>query len=287
MELQKLVSSIMEQVIEADVNSAKEGRASKVPNDTYEDALALAVINAILGKYLEVPEDKNTEHIRVRDSHKEEDQRITKSTNVSKLVQKSVSPSRFNGSTKEQRIDSEETLSSSSWSSSCTSSESSYTTSSNSSLSYSSSEEEQPTSFSSQLSFDPHVELFLSKDLESKDNWILKKSMKSAFPIPVSWTERLNQEKLFLKEMVNLTDDLKQEIEYSKVENECSQCSETENNMTEEDFYNSVFLQDHITKRQGFLKIGEEIGESSTDDIWEEGKLNFPSVKLLATKFQN
>ena len=64
---------------------------------------------------------------------------------------------------------------------------------------------------------------------------------------------------------------------------------ETENNITEEIFSNNVF--NGVEKvPKCFLKLGEDIGESSTDDIFEDGldsKMKFPSVKLLASRFLN
>ena len=63
MELQRLVSSILETVVEAKLTLAEGGAeaAADPASGTYEDSLALAVINCILYKYNEVePETKVT-----------------------------------------------------------------------------------------------------------------------------------------------------------------------------------------------------------------------------------
>ena len=56
MELQRLVSSILETVVEAKLTLAEGGAedAADPASGTYEDSLALAVINCILYKYNEV-----------------------------------------------------------------------------------------------------------------------------------------------------------------------------------------------------------------------------------------
>ena len=56
----------------------------------------------------------------------------------------------------------------------------------------------------------------------------------------------------------NLTDDVKR-----KLREERSYCGdETELSQTEEQFYNSVY-----DMNKQFLRLGDEIGESSTDDL--------------------
>ena len=67
MELQRLVSSILETVVEAKLTLAEGGAeaAADPASGTYEDSLALAVINCILYKYNEV-ELETKVHTKVR-----------------------------------------------------------------------------------------------------------------------------------------------------------------------------------------------------------------------------
>ena len=71
MELQRLVSSILETVVEAKLTLAEGGAeaAADPASGTYEDSLALAVINCILYKYNEV-ELETKVHTKVP-NHKE------------------------------------------------------------------------------------------------------------------------------------------------------------------------------------------------------------------------
>ena len=69
MELQRLVSSILETVVEAKLTLAEGGAedAADPASGTYEDSLALAVINCILYKYNEVElETKVTRRFVIR-----------------------------------------------------------------------------------------------------------------------------------------------------------------------------------------------------------------------------
>lgn len=278
MNLQKLVSSIVEAIIEADYTENIEDVS--IPHETYEDTLALAVINSILIKYNADLEDQNRKN---EDRNKD----VNKFSSTSKTEKQPYNrPSKdptgiiyldINQNCKDSTNISE-TSSSRYSDTSSSDSQSSYTSSSSdSSLASTTSPSNEP--ITSTKLYDPFIELYLTKSHPDiwENNWTLKvnEDEKQHHKISLSsWRKRLNVRNSLQDQLENLTDDVKTELEQRNcnvLRNINLLCNEqNEKELTEQKFYNSVWFWTSQTLMcqdgEYFVKLGEDIGESSTDD---------------------
>ena len=324
MELQRLVSAILETVVEAKLTLAEGGaeEAADPASGTYEDSLALAVINCILYKYnedLELEPDPGT---RDRDEGGSSSRRLGQQPGLSADKQ----PAANTGSNKNypvvhlskavgngclpgcSYVSPESSSSSSSSDSSSLSSEVSSTStlsSSSSSVSSSTSSPYPPDC----KAYDPTLELYLSeRGVQGPgDNWSLEpswqQSLRSQAALLSPWTQRLNVHKSLCEQLRNLTDDVKTELEVrnrkvlrenlvSDGDDDLEDQSETEKECTERQFRNSVLRwspappQLVLDRGRLVLKLGAEVGESSTDDANTFPVVNavqrFESMKSLS-----
>lgn len=278
MNLQKLVSSIVEAIIEVDYTENIEDVS--IPHETYEDTLALAVINSILIKYNADLEDQNRKN---EDRNKD----VNKFSSTSKTEKQPYNrPSKdptgiiyldINQNCKDSTNISE-TSSSRYSDTSSSDSQSSYTSSSSdSSLASTTSPSNEP--ITSTKLYDPFIELYLTKSHPDiwENNWTLKvnEDEKQHHKISLSsWRKRLNVRNSLQDQLENLTDDVKTELEQRNcnvLRNINLLCNEqNEKELTEQKFYNSVWFWTSQTLMcqdgEYFVKLGEDIGESSTDD---------------------
>ena len=289
MNLQKLVSSIVEAIIEVDYSENREDVC--IPHETYEDTLALAVINSILEKYnadLDVEDRKNED--RNKDSYNCSSVKKAGKQSYNKIRQNQAESSCLDmnhnskdniGTTKNINK-----ISKTSFSDMSSDTLSSFTdTSSETSLSSDSSFASTTTLSSGTLTtnkfFDPFVELYLTKSRPDtwENNWTLKVHDEAKLHNKISltsWRKRLNVRKSLQVQFENLTDDVKTKLEQRncnvlQLQNINSLCTERiENELTEQKFYNSVWFWTSQTlicqDGEYFVKIGDDIGESSTDD---------------------
>ena len=296
MNLQKLVSSIVEAIIEVDYSEKREDVCT--PHETYEDTLALAVINSILEKYnadLDVEDRKN--ETRNKDSYKWSSvKKAGKSSyNSNRVRQNPAGSSSLDmnhnskdniGTTKNINNISKTSFSDMSSDTSSSFSDTSSETSLSSDSSLASTTTPSRGTFTTNKFFDPFVELYLTKSHPEiwENNWTLKVhdeayGAKQHNKISLtSWRKRLNVRKSLQAQFENLTDDVKTKLEQRNCNALQLQniyinplCSERkENELTEQKFYNSVWFWTSQTlicqDGEYFVKIGDDIGESSTDD---------------------
>ena len=292
MNLQKLVSSIVEAIIEVDYSENREDVS--IPHETYEDTLALAVINSILIKYnadLDVEDRKNED--RNKDSNQRSSEKKAEKQSYNRVRQNPVGSSCLDvNHNSKDNIETTKNINditspsdtSSSISDLSSDTSSSFTdTSSETSLSSYTSLTSTTTPSSGALTtnkfFDPFVELYLTKSHPEiwENNWTLKvhDEAKQHNKISLtSWRKRLNVRKSLQAQFENLTDDVKLTLEQRNckvLQNTNALCSERkENGLTEQKFYNSVWFWTSQTlicqDGEYFVKIGDDIGESSTDD---------------------
>lgn len=292
MNLQKLVSSIVEAIIEVDYSENREDVS--IPHETYEDTLALAVINSILIKYnadLDVEDRKNED--RNKDSNQRSSEKKAEKQSYNRVRQNPVGSSCLDvNHNSKDNIETTKNINditspsdtSSSISDLSSDTSSSFTdTSSETSLSSDTSLASTTTPSSGALTtnkfFDPFVELYLTKSHPEiwENNWTLKvhDEAKQHNKISLtSWRKRLNVRKSLQAQFENLTDDVKTTLEQRNckvLQNTNALCSERkENGLTEQKFYNSVWFWTSQTlicqDGEYFVKIGDDIGESSTDD---------------------
>ena len=254
MELQHLISNIIEAVIDAESSLYNRIHCSElIETNTYEDALAVAVINAVLNKYSEDDIDERI-HLIVKDAEskglEKNDKEVannTQNSNFSHLKEGSGSKNNNHENVESDSLSSSDISSSSSTSSSSSSL-------SSTSCSSSSSSEDMTPPHQSLPPYDSSLELYLSpSDHHTDNNWSLKQAREIPvkYPLPVFSMKRFNL-------IENLTDDVKR-----KLREERRYCGdECDLSQTEEQFYNSVY-----DMNKQFLRLGDEIGESSTDDL--------------------
>ena len=276
MNLQKLVSSIVEAIIEVDYTENIEDVS--IPHETYEDTLALAVINSILIKYNADLEDQN----RKNEDRNKDVNKFSSKTEKQPYNRPSKDPTGIiyldiNQNCKDSTNISE-TSSSRYSDTSSSDSQSSYTSSSSdSSLASTTSPSNEP--ITSTKLYDPFIELYLTKSHPDiwENNWTLKvnEDEKQHHKISLSsWRKRLNVRNSLQDQLENLTDDVKTELEQRNcnvLRNINLLCNEqNEKELTEQKFYNSVWFWTSQTLMcqdgEYFVKLGEDIGESSTDD---------------------
>ena len=285
MNLQKLVSSIVEAIIEVDYTE-NIGDVS-IPHETYEDTLALAVINSILTKYNADLEDQNRKNEdRNKDVNKFSSTRKTEKQLYNRpnkdptgIICLDINQNCKDSTETSNTIDNISETSSSCYSDTSSSdSQSNYTSSSSdSSLAKTTSPSNEP--ITSTKLYDPFIELYLTKSHPDiwKNNWTLKvnEDEKQHHKISLSsWRKRLNVRNSLQDQLENLTDDVKTELEQrncnvlrniNQLRNE-----QNEKELTEQKFYNSVWFWTSQTLMcqdgEYFVKLGEDIGESSTDD---------------------
>ena len=292
MNLQKLVSSIVEAIIEVDYSEKREDVCT--PHETYEDTLALAVINSILEKYnadLDVEDRKN--ETRNKDSYKWSSVKKAGKPSYNRVRQNPAGSSSLDmnhnskdniGTTKNINNISKTSFSDMSSDTSSSFSDTSSETSLSSDSSLASTTTPSRGTFTTNKFFDPFVELYLTKSHPEiwENNWTLKVhdeayGAKQHNKISLtSWRKRLNVRKSLQVQFENLTDDVKTALEQRncnvlQLQNINSLCTERkENELTEQKFYNSVWFWTSQTlicqDGEYFVKIGDDIGESSTDD---------------------
>ena len=139
--------------------------------------------------------------------------------------------------------------------------------------------------------YDPTLELYLSHRVQGPgDNWSLEpswqQSLRSQAALLSPWSQRLNVHRSLYEQLRNLTDDVKTELEvrnrkllrenlYSDGDDDLEDQSEAEKECTERQFRNSVVRmrwtpappQLVLDRGRLVLKLGAEVGESSTDDV--------------------
>ena len=345
MELQHMITSIVEDTIEANFFDGVDTNYVNVPHETYEDTLAIAIINSILVKYKDDLEDTDSNN-KVSKDHNSDQRRSSDKEKFGKPPSFKSSDTNTTSSKKEDKSNSFHFLSKScdllSLSDSSYTSASSFSSSPVSSLSPSSqisSLSSYPSSITSssseslissmsitpppsenildEKSYDPVLGLYLSKNetgkiVNNEENWTLRQSSSFFNKNQISlslWHQRLNIKQSLFHHLQNLTDDVKKELESrnfnvltDNVDNfddgDAGHCSfETNNNCTEESFYNSsLFWHSHsfqqilFDKERFYLKLGEDIGETNTDDITSDNDnddLGFVSVLDSIQKFES
>ena len=253
--------------------------------------MALAVINSILEKYnadLDVEDRKNED--RNKDSYKWSSIKKAEKRSYNRVRQNPAGSSCLDmnhnskdniGTTKNINNISKTSFSdmSSDTSSSFTDTSSETSLSSDSSLA--STTPPSSGTITTNKFFDPFVELYLTKSHPEiwENNWTLKVQDEATQHNKISltsWRKRLNVRKSLQAEFENLTDDVKTKLEQRncnvlQLQNINPLCSERkENELTEQKFYNSVWFWTSQTlicqDGEYFVKIGDDIGESSTDD---------------------
>ena len=283
MNLQTLVSSIVEAIIEVDYSENIEDLS--IPHETYEDTLALAVINSILVKYNTDLDDQNMKNEdRNKDTNKMTNTARTvkqlsnsASQNPAELISLDINQNSKGGTGTTNTNDNISETSSSCYSDTSSSdSQSSFTSSSSDSSlasTTSPSDEEKTTN----KFYDPFIELYLSKSHTDiwETNWTLKVNEDAKQISLSSWRKRLNVRNSLQDQFNNLTDDVKTELEQRNCNvlrniNLPKQNTEQNEEEPEHRFYNSVWFwtSQTLTCQDGeyFVKLGEDIGESSTDD---------------------
>ena len=287
MNLQKLVSSIVEAIIEVDYSENIEDLS--IPHETYEDTLALAVINSILVKYNtdlddqnRKNEDRNKDTNRMTNTARTEKQKQlpnSASQNPAGLISLDINQNSKGGTETTNTDDNISETSSSCYSDTSSSDSQSSFTSSSSDCSLSSTTSPSDEQKTTNKFYDPFIELYLTKSQTDiwETNWILKvnEDAKQQDKISLSsWRKRLNVRNSLQDQFENLTDDVKTELEQRNcnvLRNISILCNEqNEKEPIEQRFYNSVWFwtSQTLTCQDGeyFVKLGEDIGESSTDD---------------------
>ena len=287
MNLQKLVCSIIEAVTEP--NYSENIEDINILHETYEDTLALAVINSILIRY---NDDLNDTYRTDEDRNKDRNKSLG-TNNSEKLIQNKgnktspkLSGLDINQNLKDVTARKNVDTISDTFSSVCTSSDTSSSSSCCSSYSSSSSADSTTSSTSSpsltfldsNQAYDSSVELYLTqKNPEMCENWTLKSPQKLLLHQKISlslWKKRLNVRESLIDNLKNLTDDVKNELEKRNCKvlqqvNLSNSHDENENELTGQKFYKSVWFWTSQTlvcqDGEYLVKLGEDIGESSTD----------------------
>ena len=277
-----------------------------IPSKTYEDILAVALINLILSKYNEYFRDEDYQHFG--SLHLQANQQRTafsQTGNSAKhLTTRAVHrPLTTTVRTKTsnlplgknaQQMNDEEGSELSSLSSTTTSSSSSSSTSSFSSSSTADSISSSSSDSSCELSgqclkpvfntvYDGSLGLYLSEKSESVgDNWTLKPEQKLYLFNSIFGLQRLNVRQSLNSFLTNLTDDLKEELQPEmQYFNEETDCEYTEKHFESVLHYRSPPPNVVYEKQRLYLQLGEEIGESSTDDFEDKLLPVLESVQLF------
>ena len=283
-----------------------------IPGKTYEDILAVALINLILWKYNEDLEDEDHEIFgsnnppsngqrnafsQTENSSKQDEGRPAGGAVGGERQQQTNIRTRtdlkYNNHQEGQHSESSSLISTSSSSTAsdslCSSSSTtSYSTESSSPSSRSSSSSPSSGSQFRGSSYDDSLGLYLSDRREEggDSNWVLKPQQNFTQSNPVFGLYRLNVKQSLENCLTNLTDDLKEKIEERNIRlletltnhSEADINHETDCEYTEKQF-NSVIKwtptspsSNHDTQTV-YLYLGEEIGESNTDDVEDEDNL--------------
>lgn len=264
----------------------------------------MALINLILAKYNEYLQDED--YKRFGSFHLQTNQEIAKNSVKplttragSRAVTSSVRTQNFSpsGNNAQQRKDEEcselSSLSSTS-SSSSSSSTSSFSSSSSSTADSISSTSSQPSSELSGQSqkplfntvYDGSLGLYLSEKSEESvgDNWTLKPEQNFFLFNSIFGLQRLSMRGSLNSYLTNLTDDLKSEVDAEmKYSNEETDCEYTEKLFQSGLRYRSPQPNVVYERQRFYLRLGDEIGESSTDDVGDDDNILpvFERVQML------
>ena len=284
-----------------------------IPGKTYEDILAIALINLILSKYNEDLQEENPKMTEPFNPPSNEQRNAFSQTEqlrgttvrgaaAGRLQLKTMKTNNNNNNNnnycqmKDENSESSSLTSSSSDSSSSTSSDSVSSTFSTTSISSSELSYESPAQLSDTV-YDGCLGLYLSnkKEEDIYDNWILKPQQKNtSFDL-----HRENVKQSLKTCLVNLTDDLKEEMEQRNIDLLCAlgADSDVDNNQqtdceyTETQFHSVLgwhwapALNVYSHNQRFYLQLGEEIGESSTD--FEEEQENILPVNETIQLFES
>ena len=284
-----------------------------IPGKTYEDILAIALINLILSKYNEDLQEENPKMTEPFNPPSNEQRNAFSQTEqlrgttvrgaaAGRLQLKTMKTNNNNNNNnnycqmKDENSESSSITSTSSDSSSSTSSDSVSSTFSTTSISSSELSYESPAQLSDTV-YDGCLGLYLSnkKEEDIYDNWILKPQQKNtSFDL-----HRENVKQSLKTCLVNLTDDLKEEMEQRNIDLLCAlgADSDVDNNQqtdceyTETQFHSVLgwhwapALNVYNHNQRFYLQLGEEIGESSTD--FEEEQENILPVNETIQLFES
>ena len=284
-----------------------------IPSKTYEDILAIALINLILSKYNEDLQEENPKMTEPFNPPSNEQRNAFSQTEqlrgttvrgaaAGRLQLKTMKTNNNNNNNnnycqmKDENSESSSLTSTSSDSSSSTSSDSVSSTFSTTSISSSELSYESPAQLSDTV-YDGCLGLYLSnkKEEDIYDNWILKPQQKNtSFDL-----HRENVKQSLKTCLVNLTDDLKEEMEQRNIDLLCAlgADSDVDNNQqtdceyTETQFHSVLgwhwapALNVYNHNQRFYLQLGEEIGESSTD--FEEEQENILPVNETIQLFES
>ena len=284
-----------------------------IPGKTYEDILAIALINLILSKYNEDLQEENPKMTEPFNPPSNEQRNAFSQTEqlrgttvrgaaAGRLQLKTMKTNNNNNNNnnycqmKDENSESSSLTSTSSDSSSSTSSDSVSSTFSTTSISSSELSYESPAQLSDTV-YDGCLGLYLSnkKEEDIYDNWILKPQQKNtSFDL-----HRENVKQSLKTCLVNLTDDLKEEMEQRNIDLLCAlgADSDVDNNQqtdceyTETQFHSVLgwhwapALNVYSHNQRFYLQLGEEIGESSTD--FEEEQENILPVNETIQLFES
>ena len=284
-----------------------------IPSKTYEDILAIALINLILSKYNEDLQEENPKMTEPFNPPSNEQRNAFSQTEqlrgttvrgaaAGRLQLKTMKTNNNNNNNnnycqmKDENSESSSLTSTSSDSSSSTSSDSVSSTFSTTSISSSELSYESPAQLSDTV-YDGCLGLYLSnkKEEDIYDNWILKPQQKNtSFDL-----HRENVKQSLKTCLVNLTDDLKEEMEQRNIDLLCAlgTDSDVDNNQqtdceyTETQFHSVLgwhwapALNVYNHNQRFYLQLGEEIGESSTD--FEEEQENILPVNETIQLFES
>ena len=264
-----------------------------IPNKTYEDILAVALINLILSKYSEYFLDEDYKHFGSfhppTNQQRKSFSQSGKSANylTTRAVRRTTTmrTNKFPGGKNAQQMKDEECSELSSLSST-TSSSSSSSSNSASSFSSSSTADSVSSHSSCELSdkslkqlfntvYDSSLGLYLSEKSEESvaDNWILKPEQKLYHFNSIFGLHRPNIRESLKSYLTNLTDDLKKELQPEKYSNEETDCEYTEKQFDSVLHYPSPQPNVIYERQRFYLRLGEEIGETSTDDVGDEDNI--------------
>ena len=268
-----------------------------IPSKTYEDILAVALINLILSKYNEYFLDEDYRHFGSFEPDTNQQRTTFSPTGKSAKHLNTrggqrtttIRTDNFPVCKNAQQMKDKECSELSSLSSTTSSSSSSTSSTSSSTSSFSSSSTEDSISSSSSLElyakslkqifntvYDGSLGIYLTEKSQESvgDNWILKPEQKFYLFNSIFGFQRLNTKDSFKSYLINLTDDLKEELhsdmEYS---NEETDCEYTEKQFASVLHYRSSQPNLVYLRQRFYLKLGEEIGESSTDDMRDEDNI--------------
>ena len=284
-----------------------------IPSKTYEDILAIALINLILSKYNEDLQEENPKMTEPFNPPSNEQRNAFSQTEqlrgttvrgaaAGRLQLKTMKTNNNNNNNnnycqmKDENSESSSLTSSSSDSSSSTSSDSVSSTFSTTSISSSELSYESPAQLSDTV-YDGCLGLYLSnkKEEDIYDNWILKPQQKNtSFDL-----HRENVKQSLKTCLVNLTDDLKEEMEQRNIDLLCALGSDSDvdnNQQTDCEYTETQFhsvlgwhwapaLNVYSHNQRFYLQLGEEIGESSTD--FEEEQENILPVNETIQLFES